>query len=93
MFSTKEGKATKIRFWLILSDDACIKQVKFITVLGSFYVKLAPLWSLAVLPRIVNFGRIQILNNIRIYKNDEYEYQYYSEFEKLFKNCSREIFE
>ena len=39
-----------------------------------------------VLPRIMNFGRIQIPNNIRIFKNDEYEY--YSEFEKLFEYYS-----
>ena len=46
-----------------------------------------------VLPRIMNFGRIQIPNNIRIFKNDEYEYEYYSEFEKLFEYYSWEIFE
>ena len=38
-----------------------------------------------VTPRIMNFGRIQIPNNIRIFKNEEYEYEYYSEFEKLFE--------
>ena len=47
----------------------------------------------SVLPRIMNFGRIRILNNIRIFKNDEYEYKYYLEFEKLFKYYSWEIFE
>ena len=36
-----------------------------------------------MLPRIMNFGRILIPNNIRIFKNDEYEY--YSEFKKLFE--------
>ena len=45
----------------------------------------------SVLPRIMNFGRIRIPNNIRIFKNDEYEY--YSEFEKLFEYYSWEIFE
>ena len=44
----------------------------------------------SVLPRIMNFGRIRIPNNIRIFKNDEYEY--YSEFEKLFEYYSWEIF-
>ena len=43
-----------------------------------------------VLPRIMNFGRIRIPNNIRIFKNDKYEY--YSEFEKLFEYYSWEIF-
>ena len=38
-----------------------------------------------MLPRIMNFGRIRIPNIIRIFKNDEYEFEYYSEFEKLFK--------
>jgi len=47
----------------------------------------------SVLPRIMNFGRIRILNIIRIFKNDEYEYEYYSEFEKLFEYYSWEIFE
>ena len=32
----------------------------------------------------MNFGRIQIPNNILIFKSDEYEYEYYSEFQKLF---------
>ena len=32
----------------------------------------------------MNFGRIRIPNNIRIFKNDEYEYKYYLEFKKLF---------
>ena len=45
----------------------------------------------AVLPQIMNFGQIQIPNNIRIFKNDEYEY--YSEFEKLFEYYLWEIFE
>jgi len=35
---------------------------------------------IAVLPRIMNFGRIRIPNNICIFKSDEYEYEYYSEF-------------
>ena len=48
---------------------------------------------ISVLPRIMNFGRIRIPNNIRIFKNDEYEYEYYSEFEKLFEYYSWEIFE
>ena len=39
----------------------------------------------------VFFEQIRIPNNIRIFKNDEYEY--YSEFEKLFKYYSWEIFE
>ena len=47
----------------------------------------------AVLPRIMNFGRIRIPNNIRIFKKDEYEYEYRSEFEKLFEYYSWEIFE
>ena len=47
---------------------------------------------ISVLPRIMNFGRIGIPNNIRIFKNDEYEYEYYSEFEKLFEYYSWEIF-
>ena len=47
----------------------------------------------AVLPQIMNFGQIQIPNNIHIFKNDEYEYEYYSEFEKLFEYYSWEIFE
>ena len=46
-----------------------------------------------VLPRIMNFGRIRIPNNIRIFKNDEYEYKYYSEFENFFEYYSWEIFE
>ena len=46
-----------------------------------------------VLPRIMNFGRIRIPNIIRIFKNDEYEYEYYSEFKKLFEYYSWEIFE
>ena len=46
-----------------------------------------------VLPRIMNFGQIRIPNNIRIFKNDEYEYEYYLEFEKLFEYYSWEIFE
>ena len=51
-------------------------------------------WALeSVLPRIMNFGQIRIPNNIRIFKNDEYEYEYYSEFEKLFEYYSWEIFE
>ena len=33
------------------------------------------------------------MNNIRIFKNDEYEYEYYLEFEKLFEYYSWEIFE
>ena len=32
-------------------------------------------------------------HNIRIFKNDEYGYEYYLEFEKLFKYYSWEIFE
>ena len=36
----------------------------------------------------MNFGRIRIPNNICIFKNDEYEYEYYSEFEKLFEYYS-----
>ena len=31
----------------------------------------------------MNFGQIRIPNNIRIFKNDKYEYEYYSEFEKI----------
>ena len=46
-----------------------------------------------VLPRIMNFGRIRIPNIIRIFKNDEYEYEYYLEFKKLFEYYSCEIFE
>ena len=46
-----------------------------------------------VLPRIMNFGRIRIPNNIHIFKNDEYEYEYYSEFKKLFEYYLWEIFE
>ena len=46
-----------------------------------------------VLPQIMNFGRIRIPNIIRIFKNDEYEYEYYSEFKKLFEYYSWEIFE
>ena len=44
-----------------------------------------------VFPRIMNFRRIP--NNIRIFKNDEYQYEYYLEFEKPFEYYSWEIFE
>ena len=37
-----------------------------------------------MLPRITIFGWIRIPNNICIFKNNEYEYEYYSEFKKLF---------
>ena len=47
----------------------------------------------AVLQRIMNFGQIQTPNNICIFKNDEYKYEYYSEFVKLFEYYSWEIFE
>ena len=51
-------------------------------------------WALeSVLPQIMNFGQIRIQNNICIFKNDEYGYEYYTEFEKLFKYYSWEIFE
>ena len=51
-------------------------------------------WALeSVLPQIMNFGHIQIPNNIRIFKNDEYKYKYYSEFVKLFEYYLWEIFE
>ena len=36
--------------------------------------------SVTVLPRIMKFGRIRIPNIIHIFKNDEYEYEYYLEF-------------
>ena len=32
-----------------------------------------------VLPRIMNFGQIRKPNNIRIFKSDKYEFEYYSE--------------
>ena len=55
-------------------------------------IKLFLLWGCqSVLPRIKNFGQIRIPNNIHIFKNDEYEY--YSEFEKLFEYYSWKIFE
>ena len=47
----------------------------------------------SVLPQIMNFGRIQILYNICIFKNDKFEYEYYLEFEKIFKYYSWEILE
>ena len=49
--------------------------------------------SSAVLPRIMNFGRIRIPNNIHIFKNDKYKYEYYSKFKKLFEYYSWEILE
>ena len=36
----------------------------------------------------MNIGRIRMLNDIHIFKKDEYEYEYeyYSEFKKLFEH-------
>ena len=53
------------------------------------YKRTSDLKEGAVLPRIMNFGRIP--NTIRILKSDEYEY--YSEFEKLFEYYLWEVFE
>ena len=34
----------------------------------------------------MNFGRIQLLNSVHIFKNDEYEHELYSESKKLFED-------
>ena len=53
-------------------------------IIAAFIKRYAPVS--AVLPRIMNFGRIQLLNSVHIFKNDEYEYELYSESKKLFED-------
>ena len=72
-------------------DTALLKVILYETLV--FHLKMINIYFKTALPRIMNFGLIRIPNDIRIFKNDDYEYEYYSEFKKLFEYYSWEIFE